>query len=75
MTMTAENNRAAPVGLTMDDRSIVRITSFLSSRPLQRFNATAFSWLQVPLFGPVTNVKGDLDEAGRDLIVQERRPR
>lgn len=58
---------------TMDDRSIV--TSFLSSRPLQRFNATAFSWLQVPLFGPVTNVKGDLDEAGRDLIVQKRRPR
>lgn len=61
----------------MDDRSIVTsLTSFLSSRPLQRtFNATAFSWLQVALFGPVTNVKGDLDEAGRDLIVQKRRPR
>lgn len=31
-----------------------------------------FRWLQIPLFGVVTNVKGDLDETGRDLIVQRR---
>lgn len=31
-----------------------------------------FRWLQIPLFGVVTNVKGGLDETGRDLIVQRR---
>lgn len=63
---------------TMDDRSIVTdnvFSQFATSSATAGFNATAFSWLQVPLFGPVTNVKGDLDEAGRDLIVQKRRPR
>ncbi|KAI4500204.1 hypothetical protein M0802_004621 [Mischocyttarus mexicanus] len=34
----------------------------------------SWGWLVgwLPLFGPITNVKGDLKETGRDLIVQEQ---
>jgi len=45
----------------------------MSGKFLQHiFSYTPCQWLQIPLFGVVTNVKGDLDETGRDLIVQRR---
>lgn len=46
-----------------------------SGKLLQRifsYMPMLFQRLQIPLFGVVTNVKADLDETGRDLIVQRR---
>lgn len=64
--------------------SILKILNVDESHPHERQISTTYNtfshiytlspcwWLQIPLFGVVTNVKGDLDETGRDLIVQRR---
>lgn len=62
---------------TMDDRSIVTdnvFSQFATSSAIQ-CNGIFMAPGAVIRSRTVTNVKGDLDEAGRDLIVQKRRPR
>lgn len=49
-----------------------RAANFYDVQHIFSYTPPLCQWLQISLFGVVTNVKGDLDETGRDLIVQRR---